>query len=63
MTIRAVGTQAVPARPASPEWLGWEELDTRSLSVSALLWLPPRSFIYPGNTWISEEQGNDLEPF
>lgn len=46
MTIRAVGTQAVPARPASPEWLGWEELDTHSLSLCLCPSLAPSSIIH-----------------
>lgn len=37
MTIRAVGTRAVPAGPALSEWLGWEELETHSFYVSVYL--------------------------
>ena len=47
MTIRAVGTRAVPTGPALSEWLGCEELETHFFYVSISLFsLDPSLIIH-----------------
>lgn len=50
MTIRAVGTRAVPAGPTLSEWLGWEELETHSFYVSVYLLLFLGSLLHHSST-------------